>query len=51
MATYTVKGPGGAEVTLEVPSPGMDQETFDRRVEAGDFEVVKTAKKSSKGKD
>lgn len=40
MAVIRIIGPNGAPALLEVPSPGMDQRTFDARVASGEFTVV-----------
>lgn len=40
MARLHVRGPNGAEVFIEVPSPGMDERTFEGRVAAGELTVL-----------
>lgn len=40
MARVTFRGPAGAVRTCEVPGPGLDQKTFDRRVAVGEFTIL-----------
>lgn len=40
MARHRVRGRAGAEVTLEVPGPGLTEEAFQRRVEAGEYTLL-----------
>lgn len=48
MAVYRVRGEGGNEVWVEVPSAAFDQRTFDDMVERGVWTLVPepTAKKA-----
>lgn len=37
---FRIRGPAGAVVTVEVPGPGVDQRTFDARVDSGEWTIV-----------
>lgn len=40
MARYLIRGPHGALASVEVPSPALDQRTFDARLASGDYTIV-----------
>lgn len=41
MARYQVEGQSGAVRILVVPGPGLDQRTFDGRVERGEWKIIR----------
>lgn len=40
MTVHRVRGPAGAEVTLEVPGSGLTEEQFNKRVESGEYTLL-----------
>lgn len=47
---YRLRGPAGAEVTFQLPMPGLSLERAAEQIEAGELEVIEAPKPPKAGR-